>query len=162
MVVQAPLPPAASVPFGFEKAALGETLAGWRRSVGGSASCAPRSSGDGVVVCGMAPVALGGDRTAPDVAFTFVNGRLARIRFRTSINAYDRVRARLDSRYGAPRPVTYGQIRIEHSIETPHVRAVWHNDRSTIVINDPDAEGTTLKVTYTLDRLVGALRRAAA
>jgi hypothetical protein len=158
MFVQAPVPAAPGVPFGFQKGVLGETLADWLRTAAGAAACSPRPGASRIVVCGVAPIPIGGEHMARDVAFTFVDGRLARIRFRTSIDAYDRVRARLDSRYGPPRPVIYDEARIEHSIETPHVRAVWRSGRSTIVVDDPDQDGTTLSVTYTLDSLAPALR----
>ncbi len=137
--------------FGFQNSPLGQTLADWRRGAGPGARCQPMRENTRVIMCATPPVPLGGGQIAHDVTYEFVSGRLARIRFLTSIDAYDRVRARLDGRFGVPVNIVRDAIKIDENIQTPHLKAYWRNGRSTILLNDPERDGHSLSVTYSLD-----------
>lgn len=152
--IQELAPPAA---FGFENALLGETVADWRAAAGPRVSCPSVTRRSGAMTCTAPPVALGGRQLAHDITYEFIGGRLARIHFLTSIDAYDRVRARLDGRFGAPRDIVRDNIQIDQSIETPHLKAYWRNGRSTILLNDPEGDGRSLSVTYSLDAMSSGL-----
>ncbi len=154
-VAAPPARPAAT--FGFEDASLGETLADWRRGAERAGSCQPVKGALSATICAARPVRLGGHQIAHGITYEFVGGRLARIRFLTSIDAYDRVRARLDGRFGPPVSIVRDAIKIDQSFETPHLKAYWRNGRSTILLNDPERDGRSISVTYSLDALSSEL-----
>jgi hypothetical protein len=126
-------------------------MADWRHDAGARATCQPGASPTHVITCSSPPVAIGGRQLAHDITYDFIGGRLARIRFLTSIDASDWVRARLDQRFGAPRNIVRDSIKIDKTVATPHVKAYWGNGRSTILLNDPEYDGSSLSVTYRLD-----------
>jgi len=134
--------------FGFQNAHLGETLAEWRDASGIDGRCQPVKGAANLIVCATPPIALGGGQIARDITYEFVGGRLGRIRFLTSIDAYDRVRARLDERFGAPANIVRDNIKIDETLETPHLKAYWRKGQSTILLNDPERDGRSLSVTY--------------
>ena len=150
-------PPAATPPpsppsaVGFQTAYLGESLDDWRRQAPPGATCRTLTGAPARAICAAPPVDLGGHQVARDISYGFVEGRLVRIRFLTSIDAYDRVRARLDGRFGAPSPITYDAIQINRSVPTPHQRDVWRRGGALIVLSDPERDGYSLSVTYSLD-----------
>ncbi len=164
-----PAPPPVAAPlarpaatYGFQDAQLGETLADWRRGGDRAGPCQPVKGALSATLCAARPAPLGGRQIAHDLTYEFVGGRLARIRFLTSIDAYDRVRARLDGRFGPPVNIVRDAIKIDQSFETPHLKAYWRNGRSTIVVNDPERDGRSLSVTYSLDALSSNLPKTPA
>jgi hypothetical protein len=149
-----PASPEAHARYGFEGSQLGEDLAAWRRSQPSAMSCAPSAAR--VVTCTAPPAALGGGYLAQDLTYQFVDGRLTRIAFTASVDAFSWVRARLDQRFGQPAAVARDD-RIVDSVALAHLRDTWRNGRSTIVLDDPTRDAVTLRVTYTLDALAGSL-----
>jgi hypothetical protein len=142
-----PPPAAAGGAFGFESASLGEAMAPWRAKAP-QARCAPATGR--ITTCTAPPAPLGGGYLATDLTYQFVDGRLSRIAFRASVDAFSWLRARLDQRFGPPGAVVRDHLVVEQ-IDLPHVRDTWRNGRSTIVLDDPERDGATLRVTYTLD-----------
>jgi hypothetical protein len=112
-----------------------------------------------VTTCSGPLVPLGGGYVARNLTYRFVDGTLARISFRTSIDAFEWVRHRLDTRFGHPASVVRDDI-VTESLDFPHVRDTWRNGRSSIVLDDPTRDMATLRVTYTLDALASALPAA--
>ncbi len=159
MLLDTAPPPVATTParpaatFGFQNALLGQSFADWRRGAERAGSCQPVKGALSATICAAPPMPLGGRQIAHDITYEFVGGRLARIRFLTSIDAYNRVRARLDGRFGPPANIVRDAIRIDQSFETPHLKAYWRNGRSTILLNDPERDGRSISVTYSLDAL---------
>jgi hypothetical protein len=149
-------PPAPVVRYGFEQAQLGQTLTAWRAAAPSNAAC---QTAGRVTTCSGPLVPLGGGYVARNLTYRFVGGELARISFSTSIDAFDWVRHRLDTRFGAPTTVTRSDI-VAESLDFPHVRDTWRNGRSTIVLDDPIHDMASLRVTYTLDALASALPAA--
>jgi hypothetical protein len=141
-----PPPAHAGGAFGFETASLGEALAHWRAQ-SPSARCAPPVGR--VVVCTAPPTPLGGGYLTQDLTYQFVDGRLSRIAFRASVDAFSWLRARLDQRFGPPGKVVRDDLVVEQ-IDLPRVRDTWRNGRSTIELDDPERDGATLRVTYAL------------
>ncbi|HEY2050596.1 MAG TPA: hypothetical protein VGH03_14735 [Caulobacteraceae bacterium] len=157
----ASLPPAHATPapvvrYGFNKSQLGETLTVWRSSAPAGVTC---SAAGAVTTCTAPLVPLGGGYVARNLTYRFVNGELARINFHTSIDAFSWVRSRIDTRFGDPARVVRNNIAAD-SVDFPHVRDVWRNGRSTIMVDDPSPDMSTLRVTYTLDSLASALPAA--
>ena len=148
--------PAPVVRYGFGEARLGESLAAWRAKAPATAVC--RTTGE-FTRCAAPLVPLGGGYGARDLTYGFVNGRLARITFRASIDGFSQVRHRLDTRFGEPTRVVRNEI-VAESLDFPHVRDVWRNGRATIVLDDPARDMASLRVTYTLDSLASALPAA--
>jgi hypothetical protein len=145
--------PAPVVRYGFEQAQLGEALAAWRAAAPAGVTCQTAAR---VTICSAPLTPLGGGYVARNLTYRFVDGQLARISFGASIDAFDWVRHRLDTRFGEPTSVTRDEIHAE-SLDFPHVRNTWRNARSTIVLDDPTRDMATLRVTYTLDALASAL-----
>ena len=154
-VTPAPPPPEAApvVRYGFEHAQLGESLATWRATASRDVACQRAGR---VTTCSGPLVPLGGGYVARNLTYRFVDGKLARISFRTSVDAFNWVRHRLDTRFGDPARVARNDI-LADSLDFPHVRDTWRDGRSTIVLDDPTRDMATLKVTYTLDALASAL-----
>jgi len=141
-----PPPAAAGGAFGFESASLGEMLTDWRAKAP-AATCAP--DGGGVTVCRAPPTPLGGGYLAQDLTYRFVGGRLTTISLRASVDAFSWLRARLDERFGQPVAVARDDLVVEQ-IRLPHVRDMWRKGGSTIVLDDPNPDGVTLRVTYSM------------
>src|SRR5579875_2689790 len=97
-------PPASSTTsapiYGFGGSEIGETLASWRAAKPPRVSivCAQETRNAVAETCRGADIALGGGFFARNVDYTFVDGRLARIAFRSSIDAFDYVTAALKRR----------------------------------------------------------------
>jgi hypothetical protein len=144
-------PANAPIDIGFQQSILGETRQAWREGPGRLASCARGPAQDRALECTLSPTPLGGKYLARDLTFTFTSGRLTQIRFLASIDAYDRVRAGLDEAYGPPTSLEFDTIKIIHSIVTPHVAASWRRGPALIIIHDPETDGVSLSVTYSLD-----------
>lgn len=148
--------PAPVVRYGFDQFHLGETLAAWRADAPKDAACVASAQ---LTTCTAPLSPLGGGYMARNLTYRFVNGELARINFHTSIDAYSWVRSRIDKRFGEPTRAVRNDI-VADSLNFPHVRNVWRNGRSTIVVDDPARDMATLRVTYTLDSVASALPNA--
>ncbi len=140
---------------GFDGSVLGQSLETWRAAQTQSACAAPVGV---VTTCTLPAVNLGDGNMARDLVFEFVDGRLARIRFLTSIDAYQEVRALLDPRLGAPHTIQRNAIHLDESVDTAHLRDSWTLAGATVILNDPERDGVSLSVTFALDSLAGRLK----
>ncbi len=152
------LNPAPALRYGFADAWLGETLAEWRasRPARANAACGT-GGGPAVLVCRGAEADLGGGYAARELSYVFVDGRLARISFRTSIDGFAYVTAALKKDFSAPSQVVRDS---QGPAGRPHVSMTWRNGRSTIVLSDPVADAVHLSVRFTLDALADRVSKA--
>jgi hypothetical protein len=157
-------PPARSVKgrivYGFAGADLGEAENAWRATAPGrGAACAPGSPPGDIVVCHGADIALGGGFMARDPTYTFVEGRLSKISFRSSIDGFAFAMASLKHRFGPPQAITRDRIVAADGLNRAHVGITWRNGRSMITLNDPAADAAHLEVNMRLDAVSGERTR---
>lgn len=160
-------PPAASASaatlparrYGFGDAWLGESLAEWLEVAPASVGvpCASSAHDPSVQTCRRADLDLGAGYGARELSCTFVDGRLARIAFRTSIDGFAHVTAALKAKDGAPDRVVRDTL---GRTGRPHVLMTWRNGRSTIELSDPLADTVHLGVRLTLDADASRLAKA--
>jgi hypothetical protein len=138
--------------YGFAGAQMGEAIDAWRAAKPTRAAlvCPALPHRPDTQVCRGADVALGGGFFARQVDYTFVGGRLARIAFRSSIDAFDYVTAELKERFKAPNKIVRDTIKDNWNTRY-HVAMQWKNGRSTITLSDPLPNTTQLEVRVTLD-----------
>lgn len=111
------------------------------------ASCAPEKAG--VVDCAAPDQPLGGGYFARDLNYRFIDGRLAQIRFRSSIDGFAFVVAKLKHDFGEPADLRRDVAHLYgHAFD--HVAFTWRNGRSTIQMSDP-VTPTQLEVKITFD-----------
>jgi hypothetical protein len=120
-----------------------------------SSAASAAQAGAGADVCGYASVA--GDYVLPrqvvvdppwrgDVRHLFQDGRLAAIRYQTSINAYDALMAKLAPLYGAPTRTR--RDRISTSLgRAPRVSQTWVTSDGRVELIDPGPDPARLLVT---------------
>jgi hypothetical protein len=92
---------------------------------------------------------LGGGYFARDLTYRFIQGRLAQIRFHSSIDGFAFVVAKLKADFGEPADIRRGDIRL-YGQAFAHVAFIWRNGRSTIELSDP-ATPNQLAVSITSD-----------
>jgi len=102
-------------------------------------------------------VDLDGGYGARELGYVFVDGRLARISFKTSIDGFAYVTAKLKKASGAPDAIVRDTV---GASARPHVLMTWRNGRSTIVLSDPLPDFSHLGVNFTLDALSNRLPKA--
>lgn len=144
-------PPSAAQPpgqaFGLADARIGMDLAAFRSRPG--IACAPGQK-PGVTACRGPDLPLGGGYFARDLDYRFVGGKLVRIRFRSSVDAFSWVTARLKKDDGQPSAITRDTF--PHAGRAvPHVAMTWANGRSTIALSDPIQSMIQLGVSITRD-----------
>ena len=67
-----------------------------------------------------------GDRyRARELAYGFVDGRLASVRFRSSVDGFAFVTAAMKQAYGEPAAITRDDIRLANGFSMPHVALRW-------------------------------------
>jgi hypothetical protein len=146
---------AAPAHYGFAGVAIGASLADLHNARP-KASCAPETKG--VVNCAAPDQPLGGGYFARALDYRFIGGRLAQIRFRSSVDGFAFVVAKFKHDFGAPAGELRDDINL-YNHQFPHVAFTWRNGRSTIQMSDP-ATPDQLEVTITFDadksRLAGA------
>jgi hypothetical protein len=145
--------------FGFDDAWLGETLAQWRASRPARVRepCAAPGKDPDILTCRDAPRDFGAGYAARELTYTFVQGRLAQITFRTSVDGFDHVTAALKRAFGTPDTIVRDSL---GRTGFPHVSMTWRNSRSTIVLSDPLPDFSHLGVRFTLDLLANRLAKA--
>lgn len=151
-----PAPAVALVRYGFRKAEIGMELAAWRRSAPqrGVAECEGR--GPRTEVCRTPDQPLGGGYQAREITSTFVEGRLARVSFTTSIDGFAYAMAELKGAFGAPGEVRRDRVRLANGLDLPHLEMTWRNGRSTIRLSDPARRGGRLSVVIAANAQAGA------
>lgn len=150
--VTAATAPISSKRFGFEGAELGMDIASWRASSPNRdrADCKP-SHDPRILVCRTPALPLGGGYRTRDLTHVFVDGRLARVEFTTSVDGFAYATAALKGAFGQPATIVRDRVKISDGAALPHVRMTWRNGRSTIELSDPRPTGETLSVRFTLD-----------
>ena len=113
-----------------------------------------------VTVCRGPDVALGGKYFAREPTYRFLNGRLAQIRFHSSIDAFSWVTARLKKDDGQPGVIRRDTVRLQ-GVDLPHVLMTWKNGRSTISLDDPAETISQLDVSITRDTAAAQLPQSA-
>ena len=150
-----PAPPPAPVRYGFRKAEIGMDLASWRASAPQRQSAPCAASSPGVLVCRTPDQPLGGDYRVRELSSTFVGGRLAKVSFSTSIDAFPFATAELKRAFGPPADIRRDRVRLQNGLDLPHVLMTWRNGRSTIRLSDPALRGGRLNVTIASDASAG-------
>lgn len=122
--------------------------------VNGQAGTAP-----GTVVCTYAQRA--GGVTLPlsfpltktwlvrDPTYDFVDGRLGKIAFHTSIDAFDDLSARFEAKYGPASQIQRDDVKTRSGLDLPRVRKTWRLPSGSIEIVDPATPPTQLAVQFT-------------
>jgi hypothetical protein len=163
MLAQPPAPtppkpaPAAAQPFGLGDIRIGMDLAALKAQP--KVSCAPGKTQD-VTICGGPDRQLGGGYFARDLTYRFVGGRLAQIRFNSSIDAFSWVTAQLKKDDGQPTAITRDLVALRSGARLPHVLMTWKNGHSTIALNDPVQSLIQLSVSITRDTAAAQLAQA--
>ena len=86
-----------------------------------------------------------GRRRMRKPVFEFVGGRLAGIRFRTTVDAFNQVMAVLQQGYGPPQRIVRDSVRIE-GVALPRVRASWRTAGGIVTLTDPSPNPERLEV----------------
>lgn len=79
-------------------------------------------------------------------SFEFVDGRLASIRFQTSIDAFDTVMADLKRAYGPPTTLSRGSTSLR-GYPVPRVTAAWTTAGARVTLTDPSPNPDRLEIT---------------
>jgi len=132
--------------YGFAGMAIGANLSDLH-SIRPKATCVRRKSE--IEDCTAPDQPIGGGYLARDLTYRFVGGRLAQIRFHSSIDAFAFVVARLKHDFGEPSDIHRNDVSLDGRV-FPHVAFVWRNGRSTTRMSDPNTAGQ-LAVEITLD-----------
>jgi hypothetical protein len=102
-------------------------------------------------------VPLGDGYRARSLTYTFVDGALARIAFRSSMDGFAYVTARLEARYQQPDRVARDTLKTVGGPGRPHVIMAWRRGTTTIRLDDPIPHTVDLRVEITQDDLAGRL-----
>jgi hypothetical protein len=129
--------------------AIGANLADLR-SIRPKASCAPEKNK--IMDCVAPDQPVGGGFFARELTYRFVDGRLAQIQFKSSIDGFAFVVAKLKHDFGAPADIRRDDVRF-YGRTFPHVAFTWRNGRSTIQMSDPISPSQLdVKITFDADR----------
>jgi hypothetical protein len=71
--------------------------------------------------------------------YEFVGGKLSKIAFRTSIDAFNDLMARLQSRYGPVNQTVRDEVNLRDDLRVPGVKEIWRRSDGMIDIDDPSA-----------------------
>lgn len=118
-------------------------------------TCGPGKA-ETVTLCRGPDLPLGGGYFARDLTYRFLGGRLAQIRFSSSIDAFSWVTARLKKDDGQPSAIRRDTAHVQ-GVDLPHVLMTWKNGRSTIALSDPVQSISQLDVSITRDTAAGQL-----
>lgn len=141
--------PAAPAPYSFAGMAIGANLDDLH-AIRPKASCAPEQSG--VVDCVGPDQPVGGGYFARELSYRFVDGRLAQIQFKSSIDGFAFVVAKLKHDFGAPADIRRDDVRF-YDRSVPHVAFTWRNGRSTIQMSDPVSPSQlAVKISFDADK----------
>ncbi|MGA0603806.1 hypothetical protein ACO2Q3_24075 [Caulobacter sp. KR2-114] len=145
----------------FDGARLGMTIAAWKAlplpTTGPThlaRACAQGAGG--LVTCRYADVYGAYDlpqahrlypaRPAWRVRYQFLNGRLAAISLRTSIDAYNDVVSGLTRAYGKPRRTRVDRVAVGPGQSRARVRTTWARSGAQVELTDPSANPVRLSL----------------
>ena len=151
---------------GFMGAQLGMGLDAWKalaypghgpNEVVAACAAGPASAPGGVV-CTYAQragsfdlplsIPLSGTWLVRDPRYDFVGGRLSRIEFRTSIDAFNDLTARFEAKYGPATQTLNDDVTTRDGRDLPRVRKIWRLPAGSIEIVDPTTPPTQLAVRF--------------
>ncbi|HZC16182.1 MAG TPA: hypothetical protein VE309_05430 [Caulobacteraceae bacterium] len=151
---------------GFMGARLGMGLDAWKAlaypgrnpaEVATACAAGPVST-PGVVVCTYAQragsldlplsIPLSGTWLVRSPRYDFVGGRLSRIEFRTSIDAFNDLTARFEAKYGPATQTLNDNLTTRDGLNLPRVRKIWRLPAGSIEIVDPTTPPTQLAVRF--------------
>ena len=112
---------------------MGGSAADLRRAFPNAACTAP---GTAVLECVVSDQPIGGGFYARNLTFRLIDGQLAGIEFRTSIDGFAFAVARLKDKFGPPADIRRDSVKL-YGRDFDHVAFTWRNGRSTIVLSDP-------------------------
>jgi hypothetical protein len=137
----------------FSGAIMGMDLQAWRMSsmARALATCTPDTPRAALRTCRVADRPISHGFQARDLTYVFVDDRLARIAFRTSIDGFADTMAFLKTNFGQPAVIKRDETTVDGGISRPHVEIDWRNGRSTIRLSDPVRNAVDLSVQFTLD-----------
>ncbi|MGC1302158.1 MAG: hypothetical protein WA840_07275 [Caulobacteraceae bacterium] len=95
------------------------------------------------------PVPLDDRLSADHVLYKFRGGRLVSISYRTTVDAFDDIVARLTAEAGTPASVQRDQVSTALGTGMPRVRMSWRTPSGTAVLTDPSNQLNRLSVTLT-------------
>jgi hypothetical protein len=81
--------------------------------------------------------------------YDFTGGRLSKIEFRTSIDAFNDLTARFEARYGPASQTLRDDVTLSDGLDLPRVRKIWRLPGGSVEIVDPSARPTQLAVQFT-------------
>jgi hypothetical protein len=81
--------------------------------------------------------------------YYFVGGRLSKIEFHTSIDAFNDVMALLETRYGPASQTVRDDLKMTSGFDLPRVRKIWRQANGSIHLIDPSSTPTQLAVQFT-------------
>jgi len=81
--------------------------------------------------------------------YDFTSGRLSKIEFRTSIDAFNDLTSRFESRYGPASQTLRDDVTLSDGLDLPRVRKIWRRPGGSVEIIDPSARPTQLAVQFT-------------
>ncbi|HEX4179939.1 MAG TPA: hypothetical protein VHY32_04040 [Caulobacteraceae bacterium] len=94
-------------------------------------------------------VNLGPKLRIQHLRFAFRQGRLMRVDYQVSVNAFDDVTARLTQRYGPPAKLIHDDVKTELGA-FPRIRQVWVTSSAWIELVDPVAPFNQMGVELTI------------
>jgi hypothetical protein len=80
--------------------------------------------------------------------YDFVGGRLSRVEFRTSIDAFNDLTARFEARYGPASQTLRDDVTTRDGFDLPRVRKIWRLPSGSVEIIDPSTPPTQLAVQF--------------
>ena len=81
--------------------------------------------------------------------YDFTGGRLSKIEFHTSIDAFNDLTARFEGRYGPASQTLRDDVTLSDGLDLPRVRKIWRLPGGSVEIIDPSARPTQLAVQFT-------------
>jgi hypothetical protein len=135
-----------------DEPAAATTIKGGRHAAAAPASVAPRlvctyTSRLGGVALPLS-IPLAGSFLVRQPQYDFVGGRLSKIEFHTSIDAFNDLTARFTSRYGPAGQTLRDDVTLSDGLDLPRVRKIWRLPGGSVEIIDPSARPTQLAVQF--------------
>jgi hypothetical protein len=81
--------------------------------------------------------------------YYFGGGRLSKIEFHTSIDAFNDVMALLEAKYGPASQTLRDDVRLDNSFDLPRVKKIWRQANGSIQLVDPSSAPAQLEVQFT-------------
>ncbi|HEY5006530.1 MAG TPA: hypothetical protein VII42_00915 [Caulobacteraceae bacterium] len=80
--------------------------------------------------------------------YDFIDGKLSKVEFQTSIDAFDDLTARFEARYGPAAQTLRDDVTTRGGFDLPRVRKIWRLPKGSVEIIDPATPPTQLAVQF--------------